>query len=248
MNTENDRQIPPLELEPARRRRVLSGIAGRGGYVAVGLAVGVLGAGGGYAVAAATSASSIHGCISKRTGALSVKATCGKGTKALVWNERGPQGARGPQGKAGTTTTIQEAAPAGWTVDTYSSRGLDSSYTSDTHLSQDSSGIASATLVTTGEDQVVAEGCHSGHAPVVVVNADQGAAPSGEYLQATAAAPNPDQPGYDESVEEASPNSQGEETFDIFTYVNDPSAGNSLGNYINDADATNAAYSLLIYC
>jgi hypothetical protein len=53
--------------------------------------------GGGLAFAA-TREKTIHGCVVKKTGELLIKPRCGHGQTRLVWNQRGPQGAQGPQG------------------------------------------------------------------------------------------------------------------------------------------------------
>lgn len=48
-----------------------------------------LGAGGGYAIAAANN-KTIHGCLNNRTHALYVQKRCHSGQSPLVWNQQGP--------------------------------------------------------------------------------------------------------------------------------------------------------------
>jgi hypothetical protein len=77
-------------------------------YVALFFAVG--GGGVGAAVAAtAISSPSVHACVSRKTGALFIAKRCGRTTKALVFNQRGPTGeagAAGAAGAAGTPATV----------------------------------------------------------------------------------------------------------------------------------------------
>jgi hypothetical protein len=68
--------------------------------IVAGVVMGAVFAGGGYALAASRS-TVIHGCVNKRTHALTVTARCAKGTTALTWNRKGPAGARGAKGAAG---------------------------------------------------------------------------------------------------------------------------------------------------
>ncbi len=72
----------------------------------VGLVVGVALIGAGYALAT-TRSSVIHACVNSKTRALTVPAhvRCGRGAKALTWNQQGPRGATGPQGAAGASAT-----------------------------------------------------------------------------------------------------------------------------------------------
>jgi hypothetical protein len=91
------------------------------GVLLVGIIIGELLSGGGYAVAAQRHSSNrtaprtvlIHACVNKRTHALRVVARCGKGETALVWNQRGRTGAkgvRGPRGPKGATGSSGAAA------------------------------------------------------------------------------------------------------------------------------------------
>jgi hypothetical protein len=68
----------------------------------VGLVVGALLVGAGYAVAT-TRTVVIHACINSKTRALTVPASgkCARGTRALSWNQRGPRGTTGAKGAAG---------------------------------------------------------------------------------------------------------------------------------------------------
>jgi hypothetical protein len=63
-------------------------------YVALFFAIG---AGGGYAVAAANK-KTIHGCMNRHTHALFVEKRCHRGESPVVWNQQGPQGANGRPG------------------------------------------------------------------------------------------------------------------------------------------------------
>jgi hypothetical protein len=74
------------------------------GQIAAGIALGAVLAGGGYAIAA-TRTSVIHGCINKKTHALTVVARCPKGSTVLTWNRQGRVGARGPRGASGSPGT-----------------------------------------------------------------------------------------------------------------------------------------------
>lgn len=84
----------------------------------VGIIVGELLSGGGYALAAQrqgatrTKARSvvIHACVNKRTRTLRVVARCGKGESALVWNQRGRTGSKGAKGARGATGSPGAAA------------------------------------------------------------------------------------------------------------------------------------------
>jgi hypothetical protein len=73
--------------------------------VLVGVIVGALLVGGGYAIAASRS-TVIHGCVNKKTHALTVTTRCGKGTTVLTWNQRGPAGAKGASGATGAAATV----------------------------------------------------------------------------------------------------------------------------------------------
>jgi hypothetical protein len=68
--------------------------------IVAGVVVGAVLAGGGYAVAASRS-TVIHGCVNKKTHALTVTAKCAKGTTVLTWSEKGPTGAKGAKGSSG---------------------------------------------------------------------------------------------------------------------------------------------------
>jgi hypothetical protein len=76
----------------------------------VGLVVGALLVGAGYAVAT-TRTVVIHACINTKTRALTVPASgkCARGTRALSWNQQGPRGtigAKGASGSAGSSATV----------------------------------------------------------------------------------------------------------------------------------------------
>ena len=70
----------------------------------LGMAAGIALAGGGYAVAATTS-SRIHACANTKTHMLSLETNCPRGSRALVWNVRGPAGRAGTDGRNGTNGT-----------------------------------------------------------------------------------------------------------------------------------------------
>jgi len=75
----------------------------------VGVCVCVAGAvGGGWALAA-PAAGTLHGCASKRTGALRLASKCRRSERAVSWNAQGRPGARGAAGPAGA---IGPAGPA----------------------------------------------------------------------------------------------------------------------------------------
>jgi len=82
--------------------------------IAIGLTVGAMLAGGGYAIAASQSRT-IHACVSKKTHALSVQVKCPKGTSALSWGTVGPRGAAGAKGARGAAG-VPGAAGAAATV------------------------------------------------------------------------------------------------------------------------------------
>lgn len=83
-------------------------------HLAVGLVVGALLIGSGYALAT-TRNRVIHACINARTRALTVpvKGRCTHGLKALTWNQRGPRGARGARGARGSRGARGARGPAG---------------------------------------------------------------------------------------------------------------------------------------
>lgn len=72
-------------------------------HLLVGLAVGALLVGAGYAIAR-TRNMVIHACVNAKTRALTVpaKGRCARGSKALNWNQRGPRGNRGARGARGS--------------------------------------------------------------------------------------------------------------------------------------------------
>lgn len=76
-------------------------------HVALGLALGVALAGGGYAIA--SGGTSIHGCVQNGTRQLLIQSKCRRGQTRLVFSAQGPRGLRGPAGATGP------AGPAGAT-------------------------------------------------------------------------------------------------------------------------------------
>lgn len=79
-------------------------------HLVVGLVVGALLVGAGYALAT-TRTRVVHACVNAKTRALTVPASgrCGRGTRALNWNQQGPRGATGAKGgtgAAGTSATV----------------------------------------------------------------------------------------------------------------------------------------------
>lgn len=72
-------------------------------HLVVGLVVGALLVGAGYALAT-TRSSVIHACVNAKTRALTVPANgrCTRGSTALSWSRRGPVGKRGPEGAKGS--------------------------------------------------------------------------------------------------------------------------------------------------
>jgi hypothetical protein len=70
--------------------------------IVIGLIVGAMLAGGGYALAASQS-KEIHGCVSKKTHALTVESRCPKGTSSLSWGIVGPKGTKGTVGAKGAS-------------------------------------------------------------------------------------------------------------------------------------------------
>ncbi len=75
---------------------------------AAALAGGLISAGG-YALAA-SGGSTIHACADAHTGVLHLQKRCHPGQRRITWNQRGPQGARGATGPAGTSPVTA------WTV------------------------------------------------------------------------------------------------------------------------------------
>jgi hypothetical protein len=82
-------------------------------YLAV-LLVLVVGAGGGYALAASND-KTITVCADKNTGVLHLKThgRCKSSQTRVTWNQEGPQGAQGPQGAAGAQGTQGAQGPVG---------------------------------------------------------------------------------------------------------------------------------------
>jgi hypothetical protein len=72
----------------------------------------VIAGGSAYALSS-NSGSTIRGCVSKSTGALFVKAKCGKGYRAISWSKLGPTGRPGPEGQPGQAATISQLT---WTA------------------------------------------------------------------------------------------------------------------------------------
>jgi hypothetical protein len=71
-----------------------------------------IGAGGGYAIAA-TSNTTVHGCVVKKTGELLIRSHCGRGQTKLNWAQRGPAGTRG---RTGATGPAGVAPPSAWAI------------------------------------------------------------------------------------------------------------------------------------
>jgi hypothetical protein len=78
-------------------------------YLALFLAIG---AGGGYAIAA-TSNTTVHGCVVKKTDELLIRSHCARGQTKLTWAQRGPAGLRG---RTGSTGPAGAAPPSAWAV------------------------------------------------------------------------------------------------------------------------------------
>lgn len=99
----DDRKAPMLlRLLHHLRRNVFA-------YIALTCAVG---AGAGYAVAAANN-KTIHGCVNKRTHVLSIQKHCGRGQSSISWNQQGPPGATGETGPAGASPVTAWAVVGG---------------------------------------------------------------------------------------------------------------------------------------
>jgi hypothetical protein len=77
--------------------------------VLVGAALG----GGGYAIAASGSGTTIHGCVNKRTHQLVIQRKCTRRQRPLSWNQRGPAGPAGAQGAAGAAGPAGAQGPPG---------------------------------------------------------------------------------------------------------------------------------------
>jgi len=75
--------------------------------LAVAVAVVIIGAAGGTALAATSASNTINGCYNSTTGELSVLTpkhkTCAKTEKAISWNQAGIQGKTGPRGPKGAS-------------------------------------------------------------------------------------------------------------------------------------------------
>lgn len=80
--TQGDRQPMPQLLT-----RILSYL--RRNAIALVALFFALGAGGGYAIAAANN-KTIHGCVNNRTRALYIQKRCHRGQSPVVWNQQGP--------------------------------------------------------------------------------------------------------------------------------------------------------------
>jgi hypothetical protein len=78
-------------------------------YLALFLAIG---AGGAFAIAA-TSNSTVHGCVVKKTGELLIRSRCAHGQTKLSWAQRGPAG---KQGRTGNTGPAGAAPPSAWAI------------------------------------------------------------------------------------------------------------------------------------
>jgi hypothetical protein len=76
-------------------------LAARGGSAAAVGALMLLGAGGGYALAAGSSGSAIHACVHKHGGDIYMAKRCAKGDKRITWSKVGPQGQPGIPGVRG---------------------------------------------------------------------------------------------------------------------------------------------------
>lgn len=98
-------------------------------HLVVGLALGAVLVGAGYALAT-TRSTIIRACVNSRTRALIVPARgrCARGTRALSWNQKGPRGLRGARGATGSpgtsatvsigTVTTESAGSAATVTDT----------------------------------------------------------------------------------------------------------------------------------
>ena len=75
------------------------------------VSVAVVGAG--IAGAAAGSQKTIHGCVSKRTGALRIARKCKRSERGISWNQKGPAGPQGLPGATGRTGATGPQGPAG---------------------------------------------------------------------------------------------------------------------------------------
>lgn len=173
--------------QPRRIRRLFACTGRRGSMVATGLVAGALLGGGGYALAA-SSAKTIHGCVSNKTHVLTVQKRCAKETKALSWNQVGPRGATGKAGAIGKTGATGATGPQG------PAGGLntvaDSAQIASAGFAIAASGITNVQHVTTGTYELTATGCIKTFAvpqvivtggtasPAVVANAG-GGAPAG---------------------------------------------------------------------
>jgi hypothetical protein len=65
-----------------------------------------IGLGGGYAFAASSSKTTIHGCVSKHTHLLYIQTgRCRRSQRSITWNQQGLQGVQGVQGRPGAPAT-----------------------------------------------------------------------------------------------------------------------------------------------
>jgi hypothetical protein len=114
--TQGDRQLMPhllTRILSYLRRNVIA-------FVALFFAVG---AGGGYAIAAAGN-KTIHGCVNNRTRVLYVQKRCHRGQSALVWSKQGPASptawaavqANGFTGAGARGIAVQHASPGTYNV------------------------------------------------------------------------------------------------------------------------------------
>ena len=167
-----------------RTARLFARTGRRGSLVVTGLVAGAVLGGGGYALAA-SSAKTVHGCVSNKTHTLTVQKRCAKGTKALSWNQVGPRGATGKTGATGATGATGPQGPAGG-----ANVVVDSADISGSGFVVATSGITNVQHPSAGTFQFTAAGCSklsstpqvlvSGGAtsPVVVANVN-GGTPSG---------------------------------------------------------------------
>ena len=139
--------------QPRRAARLFARAGRRGSLVVTGLVAGAALGGGGYALAA-SSAKTIHGCVSNKTHALTVQKRCAKGTKALSWNQVGPRGATGKTGATGATGATGQQGPAGGL-----STVADSAEIASAGFAIAASGITNVQHVTTGTYELTATGC-----------------------------------------------------------------------------------------
>lgn len=148
--------IPADAVQPRRAPRPFARTGHRRSLVATGLVAGALIGGGGYALAASGS-HTIHGCVNNKTHALTVQKRCGKGTKALSWNQVGPRGATGKTGspgKTGATGAQGPQGPAGGVSAT-----VDSASIGGTGFVVNAGGVTDVQHASTGTYTLTATGC-----------------------------------------------------------------------------------------